>query len=98
LSSIRIQAAKASLNNKNTTKVELVIDETNRKTIFDGTYEAKKGAVTLKDFEITATAPLAINTGSSKMPTFYVTVDGEDYDAKWADSNCGEHKDIACAK
>jgi hypothetical protein len=60
ISTIKIQAAKANLTNKATTKAELVIDDNNRKTIFEGTYEAKKGAVTLKNFAVTATAPIAI--------------------------------------
>ena len=84
ISDIRIQAAKASLSNSKSTKVELVAGETNRKTIFEGTYEAKKGAVTLKNFEITATANMIINANANKQPTFYVTIDNDEYDAKWS--------------
>jgi len=100
VSNVRIQAAKANLKNNNTKKVELVIGETNRKTIFEGTYEAKKWAVTLKNFEVTSTAPLAINAGSTKMPTFYVTIDNEEYDANWLANNCKDASNnaIACAK
>jgi hypothetical protein len=88
ISNIRIQAAKASLTNKTSKKAELVINENNRKTIFEGTYEAKKGAVTLKNFVITSTADdgdLDIVT-DNKLPTFYVTINKDEYDAKWSNT------------
>jgi hypothetical protein len=52
LSNIRIQAAKAELEKSNTKDVELIHKESNRKTILEGKYSAKKGAVTLKNFTI----------------------------------------------
>ena len=86
VSNIKAQAAKASLENKNTKEVELIKSETNRKVIFDGTYEAKKGAVILKNFTITSTDTNgAINM--SPAPTFYVTIDGEEYDADWSNGS-----------
>jgi hypothetical protein len=83
LSSVKIQAAKASLTKKSTTKVELVKNENNRKIIFDGTYEAKKGAVTLKNFVITSVAASGA-MDITPAPTFYVTIDKEEYDADWS--------------
>jgi hypothetical protein len=53
MSDVKTQAAKADLTSKVSKEVELILNETNRKTIFDGTYTAKKGAVTLKYFTIT---------------------------------------------
>jgi len=82
ISTVKIQAAKASLDNKNTKDVELIVNENNRKTIFEGTYAAKKGAVTMKNFVITTIEDdLALVPGN---PTFYVTIDGEEYDAQWS--------------
>jgi hypothetical protein len=82
ISTVKIQAAKASLENKNTKDVELVVNDPNRKTIFEGTYTAKKGAVTLKNFVITTIEDdLALVPGN---PTFYVTINGEEYDAQWS--------------
>ncbi len=81
ISNVKAQAAKASLENKNTKEVELIKLETNRKTIFDGTYEAKKGAITLKNFIITPTASQAIFGVNNQNVTFYVTIDWEEYDA-----------------
>ena len=77
ISNVKAQAAKAEITNKSSKEVELIAWETNRKTIFDGTYTAKKWAVTLKNFVITSTAALNITPN----PTFYVTIDGEEYDA-----------------
>ena len=81
LSNIRIQAAKAELNKSNTKEAELIKGESNRKTIFDGTYTAKKGTVTLKNFTIKDTSPATASFNSGDKVTFYVTVDGEEYDA-----------------
>jgi hypothetical protein len=75
ISNVKAQAAKASLENKNTKEVELIKLETNRKTIFEGTYEAKKGAITLKNFIITPTANQAIFGVNNQNVTFYVTID-----------------------
>jgi len=80
VSNIRIQAAKAELNKSNTKEAELIKWETNRKTIFDGTYTAKKGAVTLKNFTIKDTNSTTEFDTADKV-TFYVTIDGEQYDA-----------------
>ena len=80
ISNIKVQAAKASLENKNTKEVELILNENNRKTIFEGTYEAKKGAVTLKRFLIKLVEG---TTAVDWKPTFYVTINGEEYDANW---------------
>jgi len=103
ISSIRIQAARASLENKKTKDVELINKETNRKTIFEGTYSAKKGAVTLKDFVITVDKdPISIVdvlSTTPKTPTFYITVGNDEYDAKWTAWGCGEGENkYGCAK
>ena len=82
LSNIRIQAAKAELEKSNTKDVELIHKESNRKTILEGKYSAKKGAVTLKNFTIKPDGGKAwyeFNTGDKV--TFYVTIDNEEYDA-----------------
>ncbi len=90
ISSIKIQAARASLDNKNTKEVELVKDENNRKIIFEGTYTAKKGAVTLKNFVITKASGTAVDG----KPTFYVTIDKEEYDANWSVNDAEAKWDI----
>ena len=79
LSNIRIQAAKAELEKSNTKDVELIHKESNRKTILEGKYSAKKGAVTLKNFTIKPDSSYGFNTGDKV--TFYVTIDNEEYDA-----------------
>jgi hypothetical protein len=81
VSNIKIQAARASLTNKSTKKAEIIMNDLNKKTIFEGTYEAKKGAVTLKNFVIYPTAALDIAGEDGKLPTFYITIDNETYDA-----------------
>jgi hypothetical protein len=82
ISTVKIQAAKASLENKNTKDVELIVNENNRKTIFEGTYTAKKGAVTMKNFVITTIEDALALVPAN--PTFYVTVNDEEYDAQWS--------------
>jgi hypothetical protein len=82
ISTVKIQAAKASLENKNTKDVELTLNDPNRKVIFEGTYTAKKGTVTLKNFVITTVEDeLALVPAN---PTFYVTVGDDEYDAQWS--------------
>ena len=81
VSNIKVQAAKADLTSKVSKEVELIRNETNRKTIFEGTYTAKKGAVTLKEFIIRPDGAYGFNT--TDKATFYITVNGEEYDADY---------------
>ena len=74
-SKVTIQPAKAALENNLTKDVEFLKDETSRKTVFEGTYTAKKGAIDLNKFTVTANSnPLV---GKNKV-TFYLSVDGEE--------------------
>ena len=78
-SEVTIQAAKASLENSATKKVEFIKDETNRKVVFDGTYKAKKGDVDLNKFYVTVDGTTGATTLDSKNKvTFYLFIDGEE--------------------
>ena len=82
ISTLKVQAAKASLTNSLTKSVNFVTTQESRKTIFDGTYTAKKWTVTLTWFEITKAS------GTEFDPiTFYVTIDGTEYDVLWDATN-----------
>lgn len=70
-SQLTVQAAKASLKNNLTKKVEFLKDETTRKVVFDGTYLAKKGDVKLNAFVVSGT-----NTPNNI--TFYLSIDGNE--------------------
>jgi hypothetical protein len=71
-------------------------NETNRKVVFDGTYTARKGDVSLNKVYIEAPTNNPItNSGSNKI-TFYVSVDGEEVatvDA-WGEKNEESFNDI----
>ena len=49
---LTVKAAQAALENKLSKTVEFVMNETNRKVVFDGTYTARKGDVNLNKFKI----------------------------------------------
>ena len=74
-SKVTIQASKGALENNISKDVEFIIDSTTRKTVFDGTYTAKKGDVNLNSFYIDGTKPT--NNGENEV-TFYVSIDGEE--------------------
>ena len=74
-SKVTIQASKWALENNISKDVEFIIDSTTRKTVFDGTYTAKKGDVNLNSFYIDGTKPA--NNGENEV-TFYVSIDGEE--------------------
>jgi hypothetical protein len=59
-SKITLQAAKAALENKTTKAVEFLLEETNRKTVFDGTYTARKGDIFLNKVYIDEPTPNAL--------------------------------------
>jgi hypothetical protein len=95
-SKVTIQAAKAALENNLTKAVEFMQNETNRKVVFDGTYTARKGDVSLNKVYIDApTNSPKTNSGNNKI-TFYVSVDGEEVatvDA-WGEKNEESFNDI----
>ena len=68
---ITIQPSKASLENNISKRVEFVREETSRKTVFDGTYTAKKGDVYLNTVLISWDA-------KDDDITFYVFIDGDE--------------------
>lgn len=86
---LKVQPAKASLKNTLDKDVEFIKGESERKVIFDGTYTAKKGDVTLTEFLLSKNASAA----DAARVTFYVTVgdDEADADAKF-DSASGAMK------
>ena len=72
-SKITVQPSKASLTNSLTKRVEFTTNDSSKKTVFDGTYTAKKGAVKLNTVKITG------GTGDiNKDATFYLKIDGEE--------------------
>ena len=81
MSSVKIQPSKATLKNNTTKTAEFPVNETNRKTLFDGTYTAKKWDVYLNEFAIIfnsgATFASAIS-GYADDITFYLSIDGEE--------------------
>jgi len=70
---VTIQPSKAALENNLTKRVEFVTNETSKKTVFDGTYTAKKGDVKLNSAVVTG----KLNSALTGDITFYVTIDGE---------------------
>ncbi len=86
---LKVQPAKASLKNDLDKDVEFIKGESERKEIFNGTYTAKKGDVTLTEFVLSKSATAA----DDARVTFYVTVgdDESDADAKF-DRNAQEMK------
>ena len=74
-SKVTIQPSKGALENNASKEVEFITNSTTRKTVFDGTYTAKKGDVYLNSFYIDGTKPA--NNGENVV-TFYVSVDGEE--------------------
>ena len=80
ISKLKVQESKASLKNNNSNTVEFVRNETSdRKTVFKGTYTAKKSDITLKEFAIVGTDE---NIGRAKTGDttleFYVLIDGQE--------------------
>ena len=73
-SKVTIQASRWSLENSLTKDVEFIIDSPATKTVFDGTYTAKKGDVYLNSFYIDGTKP---SNNGENVVTFYVSIDGE---------------------
>ena len=72
-SKVTIQPAKASLENSLTKDVEFFQNETARKTVFEGTYTAKKGDINLNKFSIQGAS-----LGANNKITFYLSIDGEE--------------------
>ena len=96
-SEVTIQAAKASLENNITKKVEFIKDETSRKVVFDGTYKAKKGDIDLNKFYVTSdnATSTAATTDSKNKVTFYLFIDGEEVADTDAISTSSSIKDEA---
>ena len=76
-SKLKVQPAKAALKNNLDKDQEFIKGESERKVIFDGTYTAKKGDVTLTEFVLSKSATAA----DAARVTFYVTVGDEEADA-----------------
>jgi len=72
---VTIQASKASLENDLTKNIQFVASETSRKTVFEGTYTAKKGDVYLDTAEI---IPAVAYSQADWDLTFYIYVDGNE--------------------
>ena len=86
VSNVTIQAAKASLENDLTKSVEFVKETGARKTVFEGTYTAKKGDVYLNKFIIVADQDEFPNDNANDR-TFYLIIDGEEV---------GDTSDVYC--
>ena len=74
-SKVTIQASKGALENNISKEVEFITNSTTRKTVFDGTYTAKKGDVNLNSFYIDGSKP---SNNGENVVTFYVSIDGEE--------------------
>ncbi len=76
ISTVKIQPAKGSLTNDTTKKVEFKTKETTEKSVFKGTYTAKKnGNVNLDNVKIWRTTAADVPTDSDI--TFTVKIDGK---------------------
>ena len=72
---LTVQAWKASFTNSLTKAVEFLTNDTDTKTVFDGTYTAKKADVNLREFyaeALTGTFPTNVTA------TLYLYVDGKE--------------------
>ena len=72
-SKVTIQPSKASLTNSLSKRVEFTTNDSSKKTVFDGTYTAKKGTVKLNTALISGG-----NSTINKDATFYLIIDGEE--------------------
>ena len=75
-SKVTVQPSKASLTNTLTKRVEFTTNDSSKKTVFDGTYTAKKGTVKLNSALITGECTNTNNI--NKDVTFYLTIDGDE--------------------
>ena len=69
---LTVQAWRASFTNSLTKSVEFLTNDTDTKTVFDGTYTAKKNDVNLTEFVMSG-----VNTLTGTKATFYLYVDGK---------------------
>ena len=72
LSKVRVQAAKGSLSANSTKDVEILLKQTARKVIFDGTYTATKQDVYLNWFAVMS------DTWAAWDITYYLSIDGKE--------------------
>jgi hypothetical protein len=75
INDVKITAAKATLKNSETKTAEFVTQKTTKRTVFDGTYTAKKNDVYLNEFIIEETTAKHLN--SKDDITFYLYIDGK---------------------
>ena len=77
ISKVKVQESKANLKNSlSSSNIEFPKNETNRKTVFEGTYTAKKSDIYLNEFAIVDQNSIAKTIDSSNELTFYVSIDG----------------------
>jgi len=76
LYNLTVQPAKSALKNNLSKEVEFIKSETTSKVVFDGTYTAKNGTVSITDWKVT---PNTSATAAWKV-TFYLSIDGEEVD------------------
>ena len=77
LEKVKVQPAKAALENKLSRDVEFLTNESTKKVVFDGTYTAKKGTVNLNSLKVVRNAGTpAVATPNSI--TFYLSIDGNE--------------------
>lgn len=77
LEKVTVQPAKASLQNNLSKDVEFLTNESTKKVVFEGTYTAKKGDVTLKSFKIVKKAgtPAVANPDTISLSLY---IDGQE--------------------
>jgi len=77
LEKVKVQPAKAALENKLSRDVEFLTNESSNKVVFDGTYTAKKGTVNLNSIRIVknGATPAVVNPDTI---TFYLSIDGKE--------------------
>lgn len=77
LEKVKVQPAKAALENKLSRDVEFLTNESTKKVVFDGTYTAKKGTVNLNSLKVVRNGGTPeIHTPNSI--TFYLSIDGNE--------------------
>ena len=77
LEKVKVQPAKAALENKLSRDIEFLTNESSNKVVFDGTYTAKKGTVNLNSIRIVknGATPAVVNPDTI---TFYLSIDGKE--------------------
>lgn len=92
LEKVKVQPAKAALENKLSRDVEFLTNESTKKVVFDGTYTAKKGTVNLNSLKVVRNGGTP-EVGTPNSITFYLSIDGNEV-ATFEGKNAGTSRDL----